>query len=133
MEFEHDKQGRAGYGKRMLAQLRQVLSREFGKGFDATNLRHMRGFFLAFPKRDALRHELSWTPYRPLLRVDAADARDGYMLEVATQSWRTRALEWHIGTRYYERMLSSQDKNALSASAPEAPSPVPMMPAIAGP
>ena len=46
---------------RLLPQLGQDLSAEFGRGFDATNLRHMRGFYLAFPIRDALRRELSWT------------------------------------------------------------------------
>lgn len=38
----------------------QALSAEFGRGFDGTNLRHMRGFYLAFPIRDALRRQLSW-------------------------------------------------------------------------
>jgi len=45
------------------------LTSEFGKGFDATNLRHMRGFYLAFSIRDAVRRELSWTHYRLLLRT----------------------------------------------------------------
>lgn len=31
---------------------------------DASNLRYMRLFYLAFPNCDALRHELSWTHYR---------------------------------------------------------------------
>jgi hypothetical protein len=44
VEFEQGGRARAAYGKRLLPQLGQVLSTEFGKGFDATNLRHMRGF-----------------------------------------------------------------------------------------
>lgn len=40
---------------------------EFGRGFDASNLRYMRIFFQRFPKCDALRHELSWTSYPDLL------------------------------------------------------------------
>lgn len=43
-----------------------LLTAEFGKGFDASNLRYMRMFYQAFPIRDALRHELSWTHYRAL-------------------------------------------------------------------
>ncbi len=42
------------------------LTVEFGKGFDATNLRNMRQFYAAYPIRDALRLELSWTHYRTL-------------------------------------------------------------------
>ena len=113
VEFEQGGEKRAGYGQRLLPQLGQALSQEFGKGFDATNLRHMRGFYLAFPKRDALRRELSWTHYRLLLRVDAPAARQWYMDEAARQNWSTRVLERQIGSLYYERLLSSQDQAAL--------------------
>jgi hypothetical protein len=37
------------------------LQRNWGKGFDRTNLQHMRSFFMSFPIRDAVRRELSWT------------------------------------------------------------------------
>ncbi|WP_249931293.1 DUF1016 N-terminal domain-containing protein [Ramlibacter sp. 2FC] len=72
VEFEQGGRARAAHGKRLLPQLGQALSQEFGKGFDASNLRYMRLFYQAFPKCDALRHELSWTHYRLLLRVGAA-------------------------------------------------------------
>ena len=65
---------------------------------------------MAFPIRDALRPELSWTHYRLLLRVDRSRARQWYMHEAAAQNWSTRVLERQIGTLYYERLLSSQDK-----------------------
>ncbi|NWB49780.1 DUF1016 family protein [Pseudomonas gingeri] len=90
---------------------------EFGKGFDATNLRHMRGFFLVFPKYDALRRELSWTHYRTLLKVESDTARQWYMAEAVTQNWSTRALERQIGTLYYERLLASQDRAAVEQEA----------------
>ena len=40
-----------------------------GEG-SAPNFRHMRGFCLALPIRDAVRRELRWTHYRLLLRAD---------------------------------------------------------------
>ena len=58
VEFEQGGAQRAAYGQGLLVQLGQALSAEFGRGFDATNLRHMRGFYLAFPIRDAVRREL---------------------------------------------------------------------------
>jgi hypothetical protein len=58
---------------------------EYGKGFDERNLRNMRAFYLAFPKWNALRSELSWTHYRLLLRVPSAEARDWYATETAQQ------------------------------------------------
>lgn len=117
VEFEQEGQARAGYGKRLLSQLGMELSQEFGKGFDATNLRHMRGFYLAFPKCDALRRELSWTHYRLLLRVETAKARDWYMQETATQNWSTRVLERHIGSLYFERLVSSREQAEVMAPA----------------
>lgn len=93
VEFAQGGAQRAAYGQRLLPQLGQALSAEFGRGFDATNLRHMRGFYQAFPIRDALRRELSWTHYRLLLRVDSAEARQWYVQEAAAQTWSTRALE----------------------------------------
>lgn len=117
VEFEQGGQTRAAYGKKLLPTLAKELAAEFGRGFDATNLRHMRAFFLAFPIRDALRRELSWTHYRTLLKVDSESARYWYMDEAAAQNWSTRALERQIGTLYYERLLASQDRAAVEQEA----------------
>ena len=117
VEFEQGGQARAAYGKKLLPALAKGLTAEFGKGFDASNLRYMRLFYQAFPIRDALRHELSWTHYRTLLKVDSDSARQWYMNEAATQNWSTRALERQIGTLYYERLLASQDRAAVEQEA----------------
>jgi hypothetical protein len=94
--------------------LAEQLTTEFGKGFDASNLRYMRLFYQAFPNCDALRHELSWTHYRLLTRVEKEAGRLWYMNEAAGQNWSSRALERQIGTLYYERLLLSQDKVAVA-------------------
>lgn len=117
VEFEQGGQARAAYGKKLLPALAKGLTAEFGKGFDASNLRYMRLFYQAFPIRDALRHELSWTHYRSLLKVDSDSARQWYMNEAVTQNWSTRALERQIGTLYYERLLASQDRAAVEQEA----------------
>ncbi len=96
VEFEQEGARRAGYGKQLLSTLAKALTAEFGKGFDETNLRKMRLFYQAFPIRDALRLELSWTHYRRLLRVDSDKARKWYMDESANQNWSSRALERQI-------------------------------------
>ena len=59
VEFEQGGEARAAYGKRLLTELAKILTSEFDKGFDASNLRYMRLFYQAFPNCDALRHELS--------------------------------------------------------------------------
>ena len=117
VEFEQRGANRAEYGARLLPQLAERLTAEFGKGFDESNLRYMRLFYQAFPNRDALRHELSWTHYRLLLRVEGMAAREWYMNEAAGQNWGTRALERQIGTLYYERLLASKDRPPVRAEA----------------
>ena len=117
VEFEQQGARRARYGKQLLATLASVLTAEFGKGFDSSNLRYMRLFYQAFPICDALRHELSWTHYRALLRVENDHARHWYMIESATQNWSTRALERQIGTLYYERLLASRDRSTVKQEA----------------
>ena len=56
VEFEQGGEARAAYGKKLLPRLAESLTREFGKGFDASYLRYMRLFYKAFPMCDALRH-----------------------------------------------------------------------------
>jgi predicted nuclease of restriction endonuclease-like (RecB) superfamily len=119
VEFEQAGQTRAAYGKAVLAQVSAQLTAEFGKGFDASNLYKMSQFYRAFPNLDALRLNLSWTHYRLLLRVDSATDRNWYMNEAATQNWNTRALERQIGTLYYERLLTSKDRQPVRAEAAE--------------
>ncbi|PKD39472.1 DUF1016 domain-containing protein [Methylomonas sp. Kb3] len=117
VEDEQQGQQRAAYGKQQLQQLSEHLTREFGKGFDASNLRNMRSFYLCFPNRDALRHKLSWTHYRLLIRVENPKAREWYMQEAMDQNWSARALERQIGVLYYERLLASQNRDAVEQEA----------------
>ncbi|MFJ2321715.1 YhcG family protein [Pseudomonas sp. NPDC087817] len=117
VEFEQEGARRAGYGKQLLPTLAKELTSQFGKGFDASNLRYMRLFYQAFPIRDALRLELSWTHYRRLLRVESAKARQWYMDECATLNWSSRVLDRQINTMYYERLLMSRDKAGVVEEA----------------
>ena len=119
VEDEQNGEARAEYGKKVLEELARRLTAEFGKGFDASNLRYMRLFYQAFPICDALRHELSWTHYRLLLRVEKAEAREWYMNEAAAENWSSRQLERQISVLYYDRMLLSADKQSTKTDAKE--------------
>lgn len=117
VEFEQEGARRAVYGKRLLPTLAESLTSQYGKGFDERNLRYMGDFYQTFPILDALRHELSWTHYRRLLRVEDDHARRWYMNESAIQNWSSRALERQINTLYYERLLTSRDRPAIEQEA----------------
>lgn len=124
VEHEQKGQARASYGKQQLEQLAVQLQKEFGKGFDISNLRNMRKFYLAFKKQDALRPELSWTHYRRLIRVENYQARNWYTEECIEQNWSARALERQISVLYYERLLSSKDKKPVKQEAKECTDPL---------
>ena len=119
VEFEQGGAARAEYGARLLSTLAHSLTEEFGRGFDVSNLRHMRVFYQLFPIHDALRRELSWTHYRILLRVESEPARRWYTEEASRENWSTRALERQISTLYYERLLSSSDRPMVKQEAHE--------------
>jgi predicted nuclease of restriction endonuclease-like (RecB) superfamily len=117
VEEEQLGQERADYGKRLLADLSRRLTAEFGKGFDRTNLQQMRAFFLTYPKCDALRHELSWTHYRILLRVEKPEARSFYEVEAVNAGWSTRELERQVHSLLFERLALSRDQQQVRTLA----------------
>lgn len=110
---------RAEYGKQVLKNLAERLTNEFGKGFDERELRKMRQFYQSFQIRDTLRPELTWSHYRRLLSVENEPARLWYMNEAANEVWSTRQLDRQISTLYYERLLSSREKESVVAEAKE--------------
>ena len=119
VEQEQQGQERAEYGKQQLSHLSERLTNDFGKGFDVTNLRNMRRFYQAFPIRDTVSLELSWSHYNLLARIEKPQARNWYMQEATQQAWSVRALERQIGVLYYERLLASQDKTVVEKEAQE--------------
>ena len=113
VEEEQKGESRAEYGKKLLVTLAERLSDDFGKGFDESNLRNIRAFYLTYPKCDALRHELSWTHYRILMRVDKPEARSFYEVECVKNNWSARELERQKGSLLFERLALSKDKKGL--------------------
>ena len=105
---------KAEYGAALLKNLSKEMTKEFGKGFTLTNLKYMRQFYLTFPKSHALSDQLSWTHYRLLMRVENENARNFYIEETIKSSWSTRQLERQITTLFYERILSSKNKEKVS-------------------
>ncbi len=119
VEEEQNGKERAEYGKQVLQQLSKKLTTKYKKGFDESNLRHMRNFYITYPKYDALRPELSWTHYRLLLRVENDQVRQFYLQETIDCNWSTRSLERQIGNLYYERMLMSKNTEIVKNEALE--------------
>ncbi len=105
VEREQDGKPKSGYGEALLEQLSVRLTKEYGKSFSSRNLRHIRQFYIVFPKWNAVRSELSWTHYRLLLKSEREDARLFYMREAIDGNWSTRTLERQMHSLYFERMV----------------------------
>ena len=114
VEYEQNGQLRAEYGKSVIKYLSKRLTENFGKGFTSTNLKYMRQFYMTFPKGHAVSDQLSWTHYRILMKVNNETARAFYLNECAKANWSTRQLERQINSFFYERILSSRDKEAVN-------------------
>jgi predicted nuclease of restriction endonuclease-like (RecB) superfamily len=99
---------RAEYGAGLISYLAERLTREFGKGFTASNLKYMRQFYTVFPIRHTLCGQLSWSHYRLLMKIDNAERREFYHNECAGSNWSVRQLERQITTFYYERLLATR-------------------------
>jgi predicted nuclease of restriction endonuclease-like (RecB) superfamily len=112
--MEAQKDQRAEYGARLLEYLSLRLTQEFGKGFNESSLRRMRQFYQVFPIRATLWHELSWSHYRLLMKIENAERREFYLKECAESKWSVRQLERQISPFYYERLLASQKEGRES-------------------
>ncbi len=113
VEEEQEGKERAEYGEAILKNLSIALTEEFGKGFSYANLRNFRQFYLTYPDPEicyALRSKLTWTHHRLIMRVENPEARDYYIKEAVEQNWSSRQLERNINTFYYQRLLSSRNK-----------------------
>jgi len=108
---EQKGQSKAEYGKATLKSLAQLLTLEFGKGFDERNLNNMRAFYQSFPIWNALRTELSWTHYRLLSRLDSEQKRKYYLTESLTSNWNSRELQRQINSLAFERVVKHLPAN----------------------
>lgn len=106
---------RAAYGKQVLQYLSERLTEEFGKGYSIRNLRNMRRFYLAYPIRQTLSAELSWSHYQLLVQVQNETERAFYTQEAVKSNWSVRQLDRQINTMFYKRILSSKDQKGVAA------------------
>lgn len=122
---------RAQYGSQLLEQLGQQLSQEFGRGFEARNLRRMVKFAQAFPSAEivsTLSTQLSWSHMVAIVALKNPQARQFYAQQAAQDRWSVRELTHQIERKAFER----PELGALQAPPPVHAEPVeaPRLPAL---
>lgn len=126
--FEKEQQGkeRADYGSYLIKNLSKHIAPDYGSGFSVRQLEMCRQFYRLYPIANALCSQLNWTQYRLLIQIEDADKREYYELESVNNNWTARETERQINSLLYERLLLSNDKEAVLAVArgqriPESP------------
>lgn len=117
--FEEEQLGkdRADYGTYLIKNLAKQLEPEYGSGFSVRQLEMCRQFYRLYPIANALRSQLNWTQYRMLIQIEDPDIRLYYELESVNNNWTARETERQINSQLYERLLLSNDKDAVLAVA----------------
>ena len=107
VEEEQHGQDRADYGKRLIRQLSDELTKEYGNAFSKRNLDYYRKFYICFRDYEIVNacvHNLTWTHFRRVLAVASQESREWYIREASEQQWSTRELDRNISTQYSSSM-----------------------------
>lgn len=116
VEEEQNGKERADYGKEIIKNISDEMTREFGKGFSKRTIWEIRQFYTTFPDFSIVRTlsaQLSWSHFQRIAKVQNEQARIYYLKEAAANNWSVRTLDRNISTLYYQRLLSSQQKEIV--------------------
>ena len=116
---------RAKYGDQLIKRVGEQLAQEFGRGFEAKNLRRMLQFAVAFPEAEkvaSLMRHLSWTHFLQLLPLKTQAARWFYAQQSVESRWSVRELHHQIERKAFERteLASLQAPTPVRAEPVEA-------------
>jgi len=124
VEEEQKGYKRAEYGKALIQNISDRLTKEFGKGYGKSTLNDMRKFYITYPDFENIFHtvrgklmmhsQLSWAHYRLLMRLPK-EPRGFYQIEAAQNKWSSRELERQMSSLLFERLSKSKDKEGVLA------------------
>ena len=101
---------RAKYGNELIKKWSIKLTELYGKGYEASNLKRFRQFYLVFRKDGAVRHQLSWTHIRKLLPIKDENKRNYFINLCIKNNLSERELTREIKSNVYERLVDKPDK-----------------------
>ena len=113
IEFEQYGNLKAQYGAKLLEKLSKDLTLLHGKGFSLSNLKRMRQFFICYPISATLSHQLSWSNYIELLKIDNELERSFYEKQSILENWNVRELQRQKRSSLFLRLAASKDKEGI--------------------
>lgn len=112
-EFEQAGSLRAEYGKALISTLATDLGLRHGKGFSRSNLVYMRLLYHRYPISQKPSHQLSWSHYVELLKVDDALERGFYEQQAIAEHWSVPELKRQKAASLFLRLAASKDKAGI--------------------
>ncbi|GHU27784.1 DUF1016 domain-containing protein [Betaproteobacteria bacterium] len=112
---------RAEYGRRIVSALATQLVANYGRSFEARNLRRMMQFAEQFPDFEivsALPTQLSWSHIVEILPLKTMAAKIFYLNEVVSGILGTRALRKLIARKAFERKEIANAQLTAAATVP---------------
>ena len=97
-------EARAKYGNKLIKEYSLKLTKELGKGYNVTNLKNMRQFYLKLKKGRTLCDQLQWSHYRYLLPIDNDNEFNYYVMITKKLNLSVRELRERIKSKEYERI-----------------------------
>jgi len=119
VEFEQGGNVKAEYGKELLKNLSKDLTLRHGKGFSRSNLVYMRLLYLRYPISQKPSHQLSWSHYVELLKIDDDLERNFYEKQCTIEKWSVPELKRQKKSGLFLRLALSKDKADILRLAAE--------------
>ncbi len=113
VEFEQNGKIRAEYGKALISTLAKDLSLRHGKGFSRSNLVYMRLMYQRYPISQKPSHQLSWSHYVELLKIDDELERGFYEKQAIAEHWSVPELKRQKASSLFLRLAASKDKAGI--------------------
>lgn len=112
-------ESRAKYGNGLIKEYSIKLTKEFGKGYSAMNLKDMRRFYLFIKKGHSLNVQLSWTHYKQLLPLIDDNKIRYYEKVTLEQRLGYRDLQKRIKNKEYERLDEETKEKLIKNEEPK--------------
>ena len=113
VKFEQKGKEKAEYGSKLLDNLSKDLKLRYGKGFSRSNIIYMRLFYIKYSKSETLSHQLNWSHYFELLKVEDDLERSFYEKQCIKENWSVRELKRQKNSALFERIALSKDKKGV--------------------
>lgn len=97
----------------LIIDISRELTLEFGKGYNRSNLTYMKLFYEKFKIGVTVSHQLNWSQYIELLKIDNNLERSFYEKQAIIDKWSVRELRRQRNSALFQRLALSRNKDGI--------------------